>query len=215
MAGQTPITRWSVLALLVVVIGGAATLLMGQLWLERWAGTGQRAEVGLEQTVDLPAGETLVYYESAHAVPAHGTATLSVLDPYGRRVRPIVPAKNHDFRMRFSDWSGRALWKLEILEPGAHTVRCFNVNFVSDDDIPAGDRIVFGKEPGTLGEAMAVRKVILIVGAVATLVLAAVLYIMHGVALQRRRAADPNRSFPVPEAPAAPETPGAPGAPPD
>ena len=87
MAGQRPITKWSVLALIVIVIGGATTLLLGQLWLEQWARTGQRAAIGLDQTVDLPAGRILVYYESTIAVPEIGTASLSAFDPYGRRGR--------------------------------------------------------------------------------------------------------------------------------
>ena len=202
MARQSSITKWSVLALVVIVIGGATTLLLGQLWLEHWARTGQRAAIGLDQTVDLPAGEVLVYYESAFAVPEIGTASLSAFDPYRRRVRPIIPAEDHTFQMMFSDRCGRALWELDVLEPGTHTVRCFNVNFASDTDVPSGDCIVFGKQPGTVAQALIVRKTILIIGAGITLLLAAILYIIHGAALRRRsaRAADP--SFPAPGAPA-------------
>jgi hypothetical protein len=202
MAGQRPITRWSVLALIVVVLGGAMTLLLGQLWLEQWARTGQRAAIGLDQTVDLPAGRILVYYESDIAVPEIGTAALSVFDPYGRRVRPAVPAEDHTFQMMLSDRCGRALWDLDILEPGEHIVHCSNLNFASETGAPAGDRIVFGKQPGTVAQALVVRKTILIIGAGITLVLAAILYIIHGAALRKRNAAAQERSFPAPEAPA-------------
>ncbi|MDY7108026.1 MAG: hypothetical protein SYC29_05260 [Planctomycetota bacterium] len=207
MARQSSITRWSVLALIVVLLGGAVTLLLGQLWLEQWARTGQRAAIGRDQTVDLPAGEMLVYYESNIAVPEVGSAKLAVRDPYGRRVRPTIPAEDNTFQMMLSDRCGRALWELNVVEPGEHTVRCFNVNFASDTDVPPGDRLVFGKQPGTVAQALVVRKTILIIGAGITLLLAAFLYIIHGVALQKRRAAEPDRSFPAPGAPAAPAPP--------
>lgn len=202
MAGQRPITKWSVLALIVIVIGGATTLLLGQLWLEQWARTGQRAAIGLDQTVDLPAGEVLVYYESAFAVPSVGSAKLSALDPYGRRVQPIIPAEDHTFQMMFSNRCGRALWELDVLEPGEYIVHCSNLNFASETGAPTGDCIVFGKQPGTVAQALSVRKTILIIGAGITLLLAAILYIIHGAALRRRsaRAADP--PFPAPGEPA-------------
>ena len=202
MARQSSITKWSVLALVVIVIGGATTLLLGQLWLEQWARTGQRAAIGLDQTIDLPAGRILVYYESTIAVPEIGTASLSVFDPYGRRVRPAIPAEDHTFQMMFSDRCGRALWELDVVEPGAHIVRCFNVNFASDTDVPTGDCIVFGKQPGTVAQTLVVRKTILIIGAGITLLLAAILYIIHGAALRKRNAAAEEQPLPAPEAPA-------------
>jgi len=189
MSKNRPITKWSVLALIVVVVGGAITLLLGQLWLGQWAKTGQRLAVGSEQSVELPAGNVLVYYESSVAVPEIRTAKLSVLDPYGRRLRPIIPAEDHTFKLMFGGSSGRALWELEIVEPGVHTIRCFNNNFASDADVPAEDRVVFGKQPGSVAQAIAVRKTILITGAVITIALAVILYILHGLALRKRAAA--------------------------
>ena len=63
-------------------IGAALTLGLAELWLRTWLASGYAFPVGRRVSVLLPAGSTLVYYESLVAVPRDGDsgATLRVED---------------------------------------------------------------------------------------------------------------------------------------
>jgi hypothetical protein len=185
MAHQSLITRWNVTALIVIACGSAATIALDQLWLRTWVKSGIHAPVGPWRTIDLPAGETLVYYETLVAVPA-SHVVLHVRDADGRRIEPRPAEDENSYALRFGSWSGRALWSLSIEQPGAYHVICQNATYLSDNEIPPDDRMAFFKQPGTVREAMAVRSSTQIVGATITILLGAVLYGMHFRALRTR-----------------------------
>lgn len=185
MAKSRPITKWSVLALVCAAAGAAVTLTIDQMWLSAWAKSGKHFPISQFGTVDLPAGQTLVYYESPFSVPV-GDATLFITNPEGERVRPIMLADDMSYRMMLTGWSGRALWKLDITQPGPHRFRCSNHSVESDADIPAEDRVAFLKQPDSLTEVTNVRKFIQITGATATLTLVIAFYVLHGLALRSR-----------------------------
>jgi hypothetical protein len=178
------ITKWNLLALLAVVAGGAVTLGLDQLWIRHWSMSGERFPIGHGLTIDLPARPNLlIYYESAGAVPT-ANVVLVMTDPYGRRVRPRRATDDTDnFKVLLGGWSGRALWELDIVEPGVHTFSTFNNNYESDAEVPPGDRIVFLKTPSTLAEVGRIRKLIQITGASVTMLVAIALYVLHALTL--------------------------------
>jgi hypothetical protein len=180
-----PITKWSVLALVCVVVGASGTIIIDQVWLNAWVNSGKHFPVGQWSAVELPPGSTLVYYESPESVPL-SDATLFLTDPEGDRVRTAQITEDINYRVLLSGWSGRALWRLNISKPGVYRFRCSNHNFEDDSQIPAEDRLTFLKSPATLSEVTAVRKFIQITGATITMTVVVMLYLMHGLALKRR-----------------------------
>lgn len=180
------ITIWSVLALLVILIGGLATLGAGQLYLQHWVDSGIHVPVGGRYQVHLPYGSTLVYYESKHAVPRR-TPLLKVLDSYNAYVgvEPL-PDEQNNYRTLLTDWSGRAIHKVSLDEEGTFTVSCSPADYLDLDDIPPDDRVSFYKSPNTLAEAQAMYKSVLIVGATVTVLVAVGLYVLHFAKLRAR-----------------------------
>ena len=172
----------------MAAIGGAGTTLtIDQMWLGSWLRSGKHFPINQFATVELPAGPTLVYYESPVSVPV-SDATLFMTDPEGERVRPINLIEDVSYRMLLSGWSGRALWKLDITVPGPYRFRCSNHNYQADSDVPADDRVAFLKNPQHVQEVTTVRKFIQITGATVTVTLVIALYILHGLALRKRAA---------------------------
>jgi hypothetical protein len=176
-----------VLALLAVIIGGAATIALDQLWLSAWASSGKAFPVGRRALVELPAGESLVYYESPVAAPRQDV-TLRLFDENDDYVPLRSPGKDISYSLLFTGWTGRALWKVNVPKAGPYGVLCLNHNYEFDSDIPADDRVVFLKNPNSLDEVKFVRTVIQITGATIVGVLVIVFYLLHGVALAKRRA---------------------------
>ena len=185
MARRRHITKWNLLALVVVIAGGAATLGLAQLWIVNWSRTGERFTLNARHTVTLPAGQSLVYYESPHSVPM-GRATLQVYDPAGNRSRAPIVTDDVSFRVHLTGLSGRALWQLSIPEPGEYVFIATNENILSDADLPPEDRIVLFKSPNTVHEARLVQKGIMITGGSITLVLTIICYLFHLGAVSRR-----------------------------
>ncbi len=185
------ITIWNVVALLVIILGGLATLAAGQLYLHAWADSGIHVPVGGRYKVELPYGTSLVYYESSQEVPQR-IPLLKVLDAYGAyaKVQPIRDLESNNFRMMLTGWSGRATHTIEIDEEGTFTVSCSPADYFSNEDVPADDRVALFKEPNALEEAHATYKLILIVGATITAVLAFACYGMHFTAIRRKAAHD-------------------------
>jgi hypothetical protein len=188
MARNRLITPWNVAALFVVVACSALTLLADQLWLQHWSKSGIRAQVGVRHDVLLPAGETLVYYESAGAVP--NLVTLTIFAQDGRRVHTPAAGDDNSFKMAIGGWSGRSLWNVRIPEDGLYAVRCFPASAAEHDEPPASDRVVFYKQPNSLREAMIVRAIIQINGGTLTVLLGGLLYFMHWRTLRRKRLTD-------------------------
>jgi hypothetical protein len=184
-----PITKWSVLALVCVAIGASTTIIVDQVWLNDWVSSGKHFPINQWTTTELPLGTTLVYYESPVSVPV-GDVSLHLIDPDEERVRVTQLGEDINFRVLVSGWSGRALWRLNITKPGPYRFRCSNHNFASDSDVPADDRITFAKTPPELSDATAIRKFIQITGATVTMTLVIFFYLLHGLALKRKRSAE-------------------------
>jgi hypothetical protein len=184
IASGSSITKWNLLALVAVMAGSAVTWWGGQAWLHRWAGSGLKVPVSTSAEVDLSAGEQLIYYESPVSVPTHNIL-LTMRHPDGERLITHPPLDDNNFEI--NGWHGRALFEVDLVDDGRYSVDSFNANVASDDEVPADDRIVFAKQPNTRAEAIRVRRLIHLIGAVATVGVAIVLYLIHGLALHHRR----------------------------
>ncbi len=178
------------LALLVALGGAAITLGLDQLWLNNWFRSGQTFAIGQRATVQLPAGSTLVYYESPVAAPV-GDVMLRIFDADNERLRVenLDESQTGDlsYRLLLTGWSGRALWRVNIPAAGAYGMICNNHNFMSDADIPAADRVVFLKQPDSFKEVKTVRTIIQVTGATITMTAVILFYLLHSLTLQKRR----------------------------
>lgn len=185
------ITVWSVLALLTAAMGTAGTLVMARAWVRSWVDSGIKLPVGSAAQVRVPADrlQSLVFYESDETVP--GNVRLDIRDRFGERYRVRVPADDQGFEV--DGRHGRALFHLDLPEPGVYDVRCLNPNYASDDEVPVDDAIVFLKDPDSKDGMLAGRRVLVAVGASVTVAVTLLLYVLHGVTLLRRR-----RSIPEP-----------------
>lgn len=181
-----PITVWNVAALAVMVIGAAATLLAAHVWMEHWAQTGVHLPVGQRTRIALPAGETMVFYESRYTVPS-SLASLHIVSPQGERIHPETFDGDDNYRMRGSGLSGRALWRVHLPIDGVYDIGCYNANYLSNDAIPVDDRVTMFKAPNTLAAAGLIQTGIHIGGGTMTVALAAALYTLHAFSLKRRR----------------------------
>jgi hypothetical protein len=183
------LTRWNVLALIVVVLGAVCTTAAGQLWVHYWAKSGVRVPLGQWHTIDLPAGDMYVYYEVDGPLPDE-TVFLHVQDSSGRPANAFPNAnEDNDYYLAFSGWSGRPLWHLQGLESGPHNVVAWASRHLVDSPTSSAERVVFAKQPNTIAEVDATRKRIQTTGAALTIAVAILLYILHGVSLHRRRVA--------------------------
>jgi len=189
MSRSTSITTWNVLALMVVLIGGGATLLMAHQTVRDWAYSGIRIPVGDWYDVDLPAGDVLVYYESAVSLPT-ANVELTLRDRRGQYIGSHHPDNANEFKLISADWAGRSLWELSIPESDTYTAQAVNYNISREDEDRSGDSIVFAKQPTALSDAMRRRNTTLAVGAAVTIVLAAALYVVHGFSLRHDRSAE-------------------------
>jgi len=187
IASSKAITKWNILALVCGVVGTAATLGLDHLWLKSWADSGQGFRVGRQWTANLPQGQTLVYYESKARAPI-GDVTLYITDSDGERVRALPLEADINYRLWFNQWSGRALWQLDLPRADQYQFRCSNHNFAYDSDVPADDRVVFFRTPDSLAEVSFTRKIIQGTGAAITIGLIILFYFLHGLELGKRRA---------------------------
>ena len=184
------ITKWNILALVSVVCGLVITMTLDQMWILQWGESGIRFPVGGRQTITLPQGRSLVYYESPHSVPS-GPVSFSLIHPDGRRVRVPMITKDINYKILLTGISGRAFWELRIREPGDYSFETSNDSVLSDDDVPPEDKIVFLKSPNSLSEAKAFQKIIRITGASISIVVLTIFYLLHFVTLKKRAAARP------------------------
>jgi len=180
-----------VLALLTVLTGGLATLALSEMWVRNWMRTGVSKTVGVWEKVKLPAGKVLVYYESRVAVPTVDSdglrADLKVFDAERERMKVTTLDGHLNYHLRLLDWSGIALWEVDVPAAGEYTLVCNNYNVLSDRDIPADDRIVFLRDPPSFHDVKKGRIFILVTGATITMTGVIVFYALHNLALQKRR----------------------------
>jgi hypothetical protein len=187
IAQSDHITKWNMLALVAAALGAALTLGLDQLWLHNWARSGVSLPIGQRTPVNLPSGPTIVYYESPVAVPV-ADATLRVFDADDERIRVNALDGSLNYRLLLSGWSGRALWEVDAPAAGGYTLVCHNHNFLSDSEIPAEDRVVVLKQPNSFKDVALVRTIIQVTGATLTMTSVIILYLLHSLALKKRRA---------------------------
>jgi hypothetical protein len=202
IAQSSSITKWNVMALAAVFIGAVATLGLAEAWLHAWLRNGQVFPIGTRAMAHLPAGRSLVYYESRVAVPRDGDsgATLKAADAddepisvHALRAYREDGAHSDDvleYRHWLSGWSGRALWEIDAPAAGQYTLICHNHGVLSDDDLPADDRIAVLRSPQSFAQVRLVRTLILITGGTMTMTAVIILYLLHTITLQKRRQHD-------------------------
>lgn len=173
-----------------MVLGLVITMTLDQLWILQWGESGIRFPVGERQTITLPQGRSMVYYESPHSVPS-GPVSFSLINPDGRRKRVPMITEDINYKIFLTGISGRAFWQLIIMQPGDYSFETSNDSVLNDEDVPPEDKIVFLKNPDTLGEAQAVQKIIRITGASISIVVLTIFYLLHIVTLKKREAARP------------------------
>jgi hypothetical protein len=180
-------TKWNVLALLAIVIGGGLVIAMDQLGLSSWVNSGKSFPIAQRMSVDLPAGEHFVYYESRVGVP-RDSVTLYFWGPDGQRVFLRQISDDISYQMLLSGWSGRALWRLNLPVAGSYSFKCDNHNYPSDAEIPPDDRVVFLKQPDSLDSFGSMRKTMQIAGGSVVFVIVVIFYVLHGRTLAKRKA---------------------------
>lgn len=142
--------------------------------------------MGERQTIILPVGKSLVYYESPHSVPS-SLATLQLYDLEGNRTRVPLLREDINFKIRFTGISGRALWEIDIPEKGDYRFIVSNENVLSDEDIPPEDQIVFLKSPNSMLTAKRIQNVIRFTGLGITAVMFIVFYLLHYLTINKRK----------------------------
>jgi hypothetical protein len=141
--------------------------------------------------VELPAGDMLVYYETAGPIPDENVL-LFVKNADGTQV-PVRPNSNedNDYRLDLSGWTGRPLWQLNGLSAGTHRIVAYASRHLRDEPTSTAERVVFAKHPNTIDEVDRWRKRIQVIGGTITLAIAITLYICHAFSLHRRKKAAP------------------------
>lgn len=172
--------------MLVVIIGIPLTILQGRAAMQNWAQSGKRFPLGVWGVVDLKEKDTLVYYESSDAIPTE-YVTLNVMNLDGSPISYSTPQDRNDFSHK--DKQGAALFELSLPQPGSYQFICSDTMASSIADNPKQDEVVFAKSPNSKAQALKKSTFIYIIGGGSTLLLAAILYIIHGIRLQRRPSA--------------------------
>jgi hypothetical protein len=82
------------------------------------------------------------------------------------------------------------LWEFHPPVAGLYDIGGFNNHYLSDYDIPTGDRIVINRSPELLSDAVLIRNTVRSVGISMTLLLVIGLYIPHVRAVRRMASVD-------------------------
>ena len=189
---KQPITIYSILALVLIVVGGGGVLLYSFIALDNWMASGEKFKVGVNGQIEFAEpGEEVVFYESPKVLPGDPyMITLLMSDPNGDRVvserYPFDDAEDYAPRtiLARTNVLGRPLWKVNIPTAGTYTFRVDNNHEDQDPDL---DRIVFGKNPQSF-KAMQGRTTMLKLGLLGLVGIGAVgLYIMHGITLRKEK----------------------------
>jgi len=185
------ITIFNILALIVVIVGIPLTILQGRAELQNWAQSGKRFPLGVWGIVDLKETDTLVYYESPDAVPTE-YVMLTINDINNSEIYVSTPTDRNDFS--YKDKQGAALFKLSLSQQGSYRFICNDAMANSIADNPEQDEVVFAKSPNSKAQALNKSTWTYIIGGGSTLGLAAILYIIHGIRLQRKEGTSKTRA---------------------
>lgn len=189
--GRKPITIYSITALIVLITGGSLTIVGSFLHIDNWVKSGQEFRIGVAEQANLPAGEHVVFYQSHSSLPSDIRAIILLIsDPNMERVIPqaveINPDESYGPRtiLPTNDIHGRMLWKFTAQADGWYTFRV--ENYHTDQD-PENDRFVIGKSPPSFRTLKKRNNMVRIAGGSLTGAIFIGLYIMHGIALGRRK----------------------------
>lgn len=189
---KRPITIFSILALIVLVVGGGLTVLVSFARIDNWMKSGERFAVGVESAIEfIEPGEQVIFFETRlPELPAHsGAINFHLIDGPRNDLRFewIEPDAQESYAPRrvlpTTKVSGRPLWRVTVTEPGLYTFRVDNYHLEQD---PENDRIVFGKNPQSFREVTKSANQIKFGGLAFTGVLFVTLYVLHAVVLSRR-----------------------------
>ena len=188
IAATRSITIWNVLALLVMLLGGGLTFLLAYNYKTQWAQTGQRLEFGSEYQIELAPEQSPVifFYETASSEASSGDVVLTVYDPFGERITRLA-AGSEDESFVIAGWHGYPTRELAVDEAGVYRIKCSNVAYSSDKEVPEDDRVVLLKQPPRTTQMLANHRIMLVVGASITMALAIAFYVVHGLTLNRRQ----------------------------
>ena len=197
---QKPITIFSVLALVTLVIGVLVTLYLNFISVDNWVKSGERYRVGVASNVEFTTpGRHVVFYESPDVLPGdRDYISIYATGPDGSPVVavpiPYDEAEDYAPREYFPgfDVIGRPLWALEVKSPGVHAVRVHNDH---EEQNQQADRIVFGRSPQSMKTlANQTRQLTILVLALAG-VLVVTFYVLHGIRLHKRAKGDGGSSL--------------------
>lgn len=202
MAGdrpKKPITIFSVLALVVLLAGVIAVLYFKFVSVDSWINSGDKIQLDVATTVQLDAGQHVIFYESPQGV-IEGAYMVSLLveGPDGERVptTQVDASEEQSYGPRpflsFANVSGKPFWRLTAPVAGTYRVRAQtwpSLRGEVDDD-----RIVFNKNPQSFVEVNNRTTRLTIVLLAVTGGVVVLLYVAHGITLaQRNRAAAAGR----------------------
>lgn len=152
--------------------------MQGRAVLKDWAQSGKRFPLGVWGIVDLNETDLLVYYETSDAIPAE-YITLTVMDLNDNLISVSTPSNRNDFS--YKDKQGAALFVLSLSQSGSYRFVCNDAMADSISDNPQQDEIVFAKSPNSKAQAVNKSNLTFVIGGASTLILAAFLYIIHGL----------------------------------
>jgi len=192
---KRPITIYSILALVVLVAGGGATLAFSFLSIDNWIDEGDPYPIGRLNTMELPEGRVVFFFESPEIVPGNPDGVqIYIRRPDGEPLSseriedvPISEAESYGPRpfLPRRRVFGRPLWAVDVPASGVYEVRVTN-NL--EEQNMREDRIVVGKTPQSFAAMKKRNDQLKIAGLSITGAVFVLLYIMHGVSLSRREA---------------------------
>jgi len=185
-----PITIFNVLALLFLIGGGGATLVLSFWHIDSWIDSGETWEVGKTQRVELSPGELVVFFESPGPLPAiHDQVHLIMRDESRQQLfaQKIPVSEEETYAPRpflsFTRYSGRPLWRVQVPQQGIYSMYVQNDH---EERAFGEERVAIGKDPSLFSMVHDVNNRIKIAGLSLTGALFVGCYILHGVALARR-----------------------------
>lgn len=184
------VTIWSVLALVFLVGGGAATFILSQQIMPSWAESGSGHPVGTPFRETMPEGEHYIYYQSNVSVPFPDQVRLVVSSSIDEsmEIKRIDDSEIETHTFAVGDIQGRALYKMTVKDADTYSFKATMFGLGEP-----GDQLVVLKDPQTVADARSQRMMTLILGLALTLVLFIGFYIVHGVTLSRQKSSPPPR----------------------
>lgn len=190
MAKKRSVTRYSVMALLVLMVGGGSVYFGSMLYLYYWMSeSGEQFGLGETYSTVLGPGTTTIFYQTPDpTVVESGFLYIGITGPNGDRVlaeqmmHRDVDAYGPPTFLEGTVPFGRPVWRLEVTEPGEYR---FEVTANHSEQTP-DDRAVINKSPSSIQQAMSLQRTLMLGGLSIVGILFVILYIMHFVTLHKQ-----------------------------